>query len=102
MGMDERTGKLLKGPEWIRQGIRRGLGTRKGSRPMTRWYGTDYRRQLGRSINAGSILDLTSELADSVEKTIPGVKLQSVIEQESGEKMRIYLRLGDETVNVDV
>ncbi len=100
--MDERTGKLLRGPEWIRQGIGRGLRTRKGSKPMARWYGTDYMRQLGRSISAGSILDLTSDLADSIESTIPGARLESVIEQENGEKMRVYFRIDDVSLSVEV
>jgi phage baseplate assembly protein W len=102
MGMDERTGKVLRGSEWVQQGIRRGLRTRKGSRFMARWYGTDYMRQLGRSISAGSILDLTSDLADSIESTIPGARLMSVIEQENGERMRVYFRVGDTSMNVDV
>ncbi len=102
MGMDERTGQLLRGPAWIRQGIRRGLRTRKGSRLMARWYGTDYMRQLGRSISAGSILDLTSDLADSIESTIPGARLDSVIEQENGQKMRVYLRVDNASIGMDV
>ncbi len=100
--MDERTGQLLRGPAWIRQGIRRGLRTRKGSRLMARWYGTDYMRQFGRSISAGSILDLTSDLADSIESTIPGARLDSVIEQENGQKMRVYLRVDNASIGMDV
>jgi phage baseplate assembly protein W len=101
MGMDEKTGKLLRGPEWVQQGIRRSLRTRKGSRPMARWYGTNYMRQLARSISAGSILDLTSELADSIESTIPEARLESVVEQEIGERMRIYLRIDDASLSVE-
>ncbi len=100
--MDEKTGRVLKGPDWIQQGIRRGLRTRKGSRFMARWYGTDYMLQLGRSISAGSILDLTSDLADSIESTIPGARLDSVIEQENGQKMRVYLRLDNASIGMDV
>ncbi len=98
MGMDERTGKLIEGEAWIRQAVRRALGIQKGSRPMLRWYGVNHLKYLDQPITAGSVLDLTADLSDSIEATIPGARLNALIGQEKGEKIRVSLQL--ETKNI--
>jgi phage baseplate assembly protein W len=100
IGMDERTGKLISGEAWIRQAVRRAIKTRKGSRPMLRWYGVNHLKYLARQITAGSVLDLTADLSDSIEATIPGARLQTVIGQENGERIKVSLEL--ETNNIEV
>jgi phage baseplate assembly protein W len=100
MGMDERTGKLISGEAWIRQAVRRAIKTGKGSRPMLRWYGVNHLKYLARQITAGSVLDLTADLSDSIEATIPGARLRTVIGQENGERIKVSLEL--ETNNIEV
>ncbi len=99
-GLDERTGKIIEGEAWIRQAVRRAVKIQKGSRPMLRWYGVDHLKFLDRAITAGSVLDLTADLADSVEATIPGARLNTMIGQENGQRIRVSLEL--ETSNIEV
>jgi phage baseplate assembly protein W len=98
IGMDELTGKLIEGDPWIRQAVRRAIRTQKGSRPMLRWYGVNHLKYLDQPITAGSVLDLTADLSDSIEATIPGARLNALIGQEKGEKIRVSLQL--ETKNI--
>jgi phage baseplate assembly protein W len=100
IGMDEITGKLISGEAWIRQAVRRAIKTQKGSRPMLRWYGVNHLKYLARQITAGSVLDLTADLSDSIEATIPGARLQTIIGQENGERIKVSLEL--ETNNIEV
>ncbi len=100
-GMDERTGKLMEGEAWIRQAVGRAIRIQKGSRRMLRWYGVNHMKYLGERVTAGSVLDLTADLSDSIEATIPGARLNSaVIEQENAQKIRVSLEL--ETKNIEV
>ncbi len=99
--MDETTGKILEGDAWIRQAVRRAIRIQKGSRRMLRWYGVNHMKYLGERVTAGSVLDLTADLSDSIEATIPGARLNNtVISQEVGQKIRVSLEL--ETGNIEV
>jgi phage baseplate assembly protein W len=100
IGMDEVTGRAISGEAWIRQAVTRAIKTLKGSRPMLRWYGVNHLKYLARQITAGSVLDLTADLSDSIEATIPGARLQTVIGQENGERIKVSLEL--ETNNIEV
>jgi phage baseplate assembly protein W len=102
MGMDERTGKVIKGKASVKQAVQRALRIRKGSRPMARWYGTDYLKQLGKPITAKSVVELTSDLAESIEGTIPGSRLDMITEQENGERLRVFMQLDAENITMDV
>lgn len=102
MGMDEITGKLIRGEPWLRQAVRRAVRTIKGSRTMVRWYGTNHLRHLGREMTKASILELTSDLSDSIERTIPGTRLDTVMDQKNGEEIFISLTLGTEKKNIGV
>lgn len=100
IGMDERTGKPISCEAWIRQAVRRAIKTRKGSCPMLRWYGVNHLKYFDRQITAGSVLDLTADLSDSIEATIPGAKLRTVIGQENGERIKVSLEV--QTNNIEV
>ncbi len=101
--MDEKSGKLIRGDAWIRQAVRRAIRIQKGSRRMLRWYGVNHLKYLGEPITAGSVLDLTADLSDSIEATIPGARLNSaVIRQEDGQKIRVSLELETNNIEVEV
>lgn len=102
MGMDELTGKLIDGEAWIRQGVRRALRTPKGSRPMVRWYGTNHLKYLDQPISQALVLDLTADLADSIEKTISDARLETILDQRRGEELIVNLRLGIEQRSIGV
>ncbi len=101
-GMDERTGKIIEDADWIRQAVRRAVKIQKGSRPILRWYGVNHLKYLDRAITAGSVLDLTADLADSVEATIPGARLNTIIGQENGQKIRVSLELETSSIEVEL
>ncbi len=101
MGMDELTGKLIEGDAWIRQAVRRAIRTQKGSRPMLRWYGVNHLKYLDQPITAGSVLDLTADLSDSIEASIPGARLNALIGQEKGEKIRVSLQLETQNITLE-
>ncbi len=101
MGMDERSGKLIEGEAWIQQAVRRALGIQKGSRPMLRWYGVNHPKYLDQPITAGSVLDLTADLSDSIEASIPGTRLNALIGQEKGEKIRVSLQLETKKITLE-
>jgi len=102
MGMDERSGKLIEGKPWVEQAIRRGLRTLKGSKPMVRWYGTNHLKHVAREITAASVLELTGDLADSIEGTIPGASVNSVARQRDGEELLVSLNVDTKKMNVEV
>ncbi|WP_141735890.1 hypothetical protein [Oligoflexus tunisiensis] len=102
MGMDERLGTLIQGETWLRQAVRRAVRTPKGSRPMVRWFGTSYLAQLDRAITEASVLELTGDLADSIERTIPGTTLRTVVNQRNGEELEIAFTVGTQNIRIGV
>ncbi|MDQ3234233.1 MAG: hypothetical protein M3Q07_20695 [Pseudobdellovibrionaceae bacterium] len=102
MGMDEVTGKLISGEAWLKQAIRRAVRTPKSSRIMTRWYGTNHLKHIAREITNASLLELTSDLSESIERTIPGSKLDTVMDPKNGTEILISLSIGSQNKNIGV
>lgn len=102
MGMDERLGTLIQGEAWLRQAVRRAVRTPKGSRPMVRWLGTSYLAQLDKAITEASVLELTGDLADSIERSIPGAILKTIVTQRSGEELEIAFTIGTQNMRIGV
>jgi phage baseplate assembly protein W len=102
MGMDEVTGKAISGEAWLRQAVRRAVKTRKGSRAMVRWYGTNHLLYLDRPITQTAVLELTGDLSESIEKTIPNSKLDTVLDQRNGEELLVAMSIGTERKNLGV
>lgn len=102
MGMDERLGTLIQGEAWLRQAIRRAVRTPKGSKRMARWFGTSYLAQLDRAITEASVLELTGDLADSMERSIPGAVLQTVVSQKNGEELFVNFTVGPQKISIGV
>jgi phage baseplate assembly protein W len=96
IGMDEVTGRRIEGDSWLRQAVRRAIRTPKGTRPMLRWYGTNYLKYIAAPITNASLLELTGDLADSIEATIPGSTLQTLTDQKNGSEILISLTIGKE------
>ena len=94
MGMDEQIGKLIEGEAWLRQAVRRAVRTPKRSKVMVRWFGTSYMKHLASPITESSVLDLTGEIADSIERSIEGVTANSIVDQATGEGMQVSIRVG--------
>ncbi|MDQ3232507.1 MAG: hypothetical protein M3Q07_11850, partial [Pseudobdellovibrionaceae bacterium] len=102
IGMDEVTGKAIIGESWLRQAVRRAIKTPKGSLPMLRWYGTNHLLYLDRPITQDLVLELTGDLSESIEKTIPGTKLDTIFDQRNGEELLISMSIGTERKNLGV
>ncbi|HYX36018.1 MAG TPA: hypothetical protein VE954_23195 [Oligoflexus sp.] len=102
MGMDERLGTLIQGEAWLRQAVRRAVRTSKGSKRMVRWFGTSYLAQLDRAITEASVLELTGDLADSIERTLPGASLRTVVNQRNGEELEIAFTVGTQNLRIGV
>ncbi len=100
--MDEVTGRLIEGEAWIRQSVRRAVRTAKGSRPMLRWYGTKHLKYLDQPITQGAVLELTSDLAESIEKTVPNASLDTVLDQRNGEELIVNLMIGPDKAQIGV
>ena len=100
--MDEITGKVIEGPAWTGQAVRRAVRTVKGSRPMVRWYGTEHLKHIAREISGASVLELTSDAAESIERTIPGAVVDGVSTQKNGEVLLISLRVNSEKISIGV
>ena len=77
-GMDELTGLFIDGDVWLRQAIKRGVMTPKGTKIMNRRCGTNYLKNIARSITQASVLDLTAEISDSLEESIDGLKVKTI------------------------
>lgn len=101
-GMDERTGKFIEGEAFLKQAVRRAVVTSKRTKRMLRWYGTNHLKYLDRSITQASVLELTSDLADSIEKTIPDSRLEAVFDQRNGQELLVSLSLGSTRTTVGV
>lgn len=102
IGMDERLGTLIRDEAWLKQAVRRVLRTPKGSKRMTRWFGTSYLSQLDRAITEASVLELTGDLADSIERSIPGAKLDTVVNQKNGEELYVNLSVETQEFSIGV
>ncbi|MFK7822784.1 MAG: hypothetical protein AB8G05_01405 [Oligoflexales bacterium] len=77
-GMCERTGKLIKGREFLSQSIRRVLLTPKRSMLGMRDFGSDFLVYLDQPQNAETLLDISSEVSIALESQIKGLKLINV------------------------
>lgn len=102
IGMDEKTGKVVTDSAWTKQAVSRAVKTLKGSRRMLRWYGTSHLKYLAREITSASVLDLTLDLAESIEGTIPGVTLSTVSEQKDGEQLLVSLNIDTRDIIIGV
>jgi phage baseplate assembly protein W len=100
--MDERTGKVISGADWTKQAVWRAVKTLKGSRRMLRWYGTNHLKYLAREITSASVLDLTLDLAESIEGSIPGANLTTVSEQKDGEQLLVALNIETQDITIGV
>jgi len=100
--MDERLGTLIRDEAWLRQAIRRVVRTPKGSKRMVRWFGTSYLSQLDRAITEASVLELTGDLADSIERSIPDATLQTIVNQKNGEELTLSITVGTQNYSIGV
>ncbi len=103
MGMDEKTGKLLVGLPFVEQSIRRILRTQKGMIPMMRWFGLDLMNYVDKSITSEWLLNLTSDIRDSIQRAIPTVRLVSVEPSVNEATITLKVRIiwQDSLVEVD-
>ncbi len=102
MGMDERTGKLIQGEKWLRQAVRRAVRTSRGTKVMTRWFGSSYLRQLASPITEASVLDLTGEISETIERSIAGVSVETVVDQVVESEMQVSVRVGKTLMAIGV
>jgi phage baseplate assembly protein W len=102
IGMDEVTGKLITGELWLRQAVRRAAKIPKASKPMVRWYGTNILKHIDAPMTNASILELTGDLAESIERTIPDARLATVVTQKNGEELFISMSLGKDKKTIGV
>ncbi len=102
VGMDERNGQLLEGLPLLKQQVRRAIRIPKGSVPMLRWFGTEHYRYLAKEITSAALLELTSELSESIEAILPQAKLISTARQENGENFLLTLQLGNEQLSLGI
>ncbi len=93
MGMHEKTGKLLVGLQHVEQSVRRILRTQKGSIPMMRWFGLDLMNYIDQSMTSGWLLNLTSDIKDSIQRAIPSVRLISVEPETDGDRIKFKVRV---------
>ena len=92
MGMSEETGELIAGETWLSQAVRRAVRTPLSSKLGMRWFGTHHLKYFGRIISEASILDLTEEVSRSVERGIPGVRVETLAIDSSPESLRVEIR----------
>ncbi len=78
IGMDEITGKVIEGEEYVRQCVRRILKILKRSMIMHREVGSDLQPYLALPTTDIWMLSLTGEVIQSIEKMLPEVKVASV------------------------
>jgi phage baseplate assembly protein W len=69
---------------------------------MLRWYGTNQLKYLDQPITQGSVLELTSDLAESIERTVPNASLDTVLDQRNGEELIVNLRIGPDQAQIGV
>jgi phage baseplate assembly protein W len=78
MGMDEVTGRILGGEDYVRQCVRRSLRTLRLSMIMHREIGSDLQPYLALPTTDIWMLSLTGELTQSIETLLPMVKVTRV------------------------
>lgn len=91
MGMNENTGELISGDSWLSQAVRRAIRTPLSSRIGMRWFGSNHLKYLGRMISEASVLDLTDEVAASVERGIPGIKVEALAVDSSPDSVTVEI-----------
>lgn len=78
IGMDEITGKVIEGEDYVRQCVRRLLRTLKRSMIMHREVGPDLQPYLALPTTDIWMLSLTGEVIQGIESMLPEVKVASV------------------------
>ncbi len=73
-GMDEKSGKFISGMPYLKQSVRRIIRRPKKSLVMHPKFGTTLPEFVGENITDQELVDLTSDITDSLEEGIPELK----------------------------